>query len=98
MKTNKLTIVLLSAIALTSCSQLDTFLVKNTGLTSTDAISLGLKTKERIDLTLQEYNKAKNRNLSGKDVITVTPTISYDVTPEKPKESFVDSILGSIGF
>ena len=90
MKTNKNIISLLAAcLILNSCTQADTWLVKNTGLTSTDAILLGVKTKERIDLTLKEYNDAKNRNLSsGKEVVTVTPAI-----PPMPNRLKVGSFL-----
>ncbi len=105
MKTSKNIILLLAACAsFTSCTQLDSMLVKNTGLTSKDAILLGVKAKERIDLTLKEYNDAKNRNLSGKEVVevVVVPEGSIaeslkDSSVEK-QTSFLGSILGAIGF
>jgi hypothetical protein len=97
MKTSKNIILLLAACAsLSSCAQLDSTLVKNTGLTSTDAILLGVKTKERIDLTLKEYNNAKNRNLSGKEIVTVIPEVVVESESKEP--SIFDTILGAIGF
>lgn len=89
-------ILLVACASLTSCAQFDSMLVKNTGLTSTDAILLGLKTKDRVDLTIKEYNDAKARNLSGKEVVTVIPEV---VVESEPKEvSVFDTILGAIGF
>lgn len=105
MKTSKNIILLLAACAsLSSCAQFDSMLVKNTGLTSTDAILLGVKTKERIDLTLKEYNNAKNRNLSGKEVVevvvvpdgSIAESVEGGSTEKQP--SMIDSILGAIGF
>lgn len=77
---------------------MDAFLVKNTGLTSTDAILLGIKTKERIDLTLKEYNTMKNRNLpSGKAVVEVV--VAPDVpTGPVTKPSMFDNALAIFGF
>ena len=96
MKIKSLVLILATA-SLVSCSQMDSFLVKNTGLTSTDAILLGVKAKERIDLTLKEYNAAKNRNLpSGKEVVEVV------VAEEKEdgavtKPSMLDNVLAVFG-
>jgi hypothetical protein len=95
-------ISIVACASLVSCTATDAWLVKNTGLTSTDALLLGVKTKERIDLTLKEYNAVKNRNLpSGKEVVEV-------VVAEEPKEeledgviakpSMVDSVLAIFGF
>jgi hypothetical protein len=97
MKSIKTTLIILAACtSLNSCAQMDAFLVKNTGLNSTDAILLGMKAKERIDLTLKEYNAAKNRNLpSGKEVVEVV------VAPEPDpvsKPSMIDSVLSVFGF
>lgn len=96
MKIKSLVLILATA-SLVSCSQMDAFLVKNTGLTSTDTILLGVKAKERIDLTLKEYNAAKNRNLpSGKEVVEVV------VAEEKEdgavtKPSMLDNVLAVFG-
>jgi len=90
--------LILAAASLTSCSSTDAFLVKNTGLTSTDALVLGIKAKERIELTLKEYNNAKNRNLSsGKEVVeVVVPEDKKDNVVTKP--SMMDSVLAVFGF
>ncbi len=105
MKTSKNIILLLAAcVSFTSCAQIDSALVKNTGLTSKDAILLGVKAKERIDLTLKEYNDAKNRNLSGKEVVEVVAVPDGSVAENlkdssvEKRPSMLDSILGAIGF
>lgn len=97
MKIKSLVLILASAL-LVSCSQMDAFLVKNTGLTSTDTILLGVKAKERIDLTLKEYNAAKNRNLpSGKEVVeVVVEEEKKDEVVTKP--SMLDNVLAVFGF
>ncbi len=91
-------VLILATVSLVSCSQMDAFLVKNTGLTSTDTILLGVKAKERIDLTLKEYNAAKNRNLpSGKTVVEVVVAEEKDDgVVEKP--SMLDNVLAVFGF
>ncbi len=91
-------VLILATVSLVSCSQMDAFLVKNTGLTSTDAITLGMKTKDRIDLTLKEYNAAKNRNLpSGKEVVeVVVAEEKKDEVVTKP--SMLDNVLAVFGF
>lgn len=104
MKTSKNIILLLAACTpLSSCTQFDSMLVKNTGLTSKDAIILGVKAKERIEITLKEYNDAKNRNLSGKEVVKVIVTddsISEDLNSvsSENQPSIIDSIFKAIGF
>ncbi len=97
MKIKSLVLILATA-SLVSCSQMDAFLVKNTGLTSTDTILLGVKAKERIDLTLKEYNAAKNRNLpSGKEVVeVVVEEEKKDEVVTKP--SMLDNVLAVFGF
>jgi hypothetical protein len=92
-------LLLVACASLSSCAQLDSMLVKNTGLTSTDAILLGVKAKERIDLTLKEYNNAKNRNLpSGKEVVEVVVDPGADVANPVSKPSMIDSVLSVFGF
>jgi hypothetical protein len=103
MKTLKnITLVGLCA-SLISCAGADAWMIKNTGLSTTDAILLGVNTKNRVELTLKEFNDAKNRNLpSGKEVVVVSPqpvelqpTVLIDPDTGKPevkKESWIDSL------
>ena len=91
MKTIKKLTLISTSIFITSCAGVDNWMIKNTGVNTTDAILIGLNAKERIELTLKEYNAAKARNIpSGKEVVEVSP-IPKEEPVVKPT-SWIDTI------
>lgn len=99
MKNVKLILLsIISIFTISSCSTADSWLIKNTGLSSGQLITIGVSVKDRASATVKEINDAKAKNkASGKGVINVSPVDQQPTTETSDTEKQY-SIFGNIPY